>query len=143
MSQLQGFEGSEAESVRPEANTHENNKISMLYQVLPAIVQSRMPILPFLRRSVSEYRTRGMHGKNGSLSEVVPETPPPVYTSRPVSSSNSQLRPLSVTSASVFDFEDDVSIASSTPTITYEASTGISWQHAKHGMSLSLLLQHA
>jgi hypothetical protein len=134
MSPLQSIEGSEAEDVGLVVETHENNKTSMLYQVLPAIVQSRMPILPSLRRSVSEYRTRGIQSSANSLSENLPETPPPLYTSRPASSSNTPLRPLSVASTSVFDFEDDISVASSAPTTVYETLTGISWQHAKHGM---------
>jgi hypothetical protein len=134
MSRLHSLEGREAEDVGLVVETHENNKSSMLYRVLPAIVQNRMPILPSLRRSVSEYRTRGIPSSTTSLSENLPETPPPLYTSRPVSSSNTPLRPLSVASTSLFDVEDDISVASSALTTVYETLTGISWQHAKHGM---------
>lgn len=136
MSRLEDFEVNEAEGTILGIETHANDKTSMLYQVLSAIVQSSMPILPSIRRSVSEYRMRGMHSENSSLSEILPQTPPPVYTSRPVSGSTTPLRPLSVASASVFDFEDDISVASSAPITTYETSTGISWRYAKHGMYL-------
>jgi hypothetical protein len=116
-----------------------NLKASMLYHVLPAMVRNRMPALPSLRRSVSEFHTRSLHSKNNSITEIsVPETPPPGYTSRPGSGSTTPHHP--PTEPSMFDFEDDVSVASSVPStpappiISYETSTGINWQHARHGM---------
>ncbi|EAT86375.1 hypothetical protein HBI56_100670 [Parastagonospora nodorum] len=135
MSQFEDLQTIEADGIISTSELHEN-KTSMLYQVLPAIVQSRMPMLPSLRRSVSEYRNRGSHTKNSSsLSDIsLPETPPPCYSSRPVSGRTTP-RPLSVTSASVFEFDDDVSVAGSASTTTYESSSGISWQHARYGIA--------
>jgi hypothetical protein len=139
MAHSEGLQDIEADVLISISELHEN-KASMLFQVLPAIVQSRMPMLPSLRRSVSEYRTRGSHNKKHSLSELsLPETPPPGYTSRPASG-NTTPRPSSVTSASVFRFDDDVSVASPAPITTFETASGISWQHARHGMGKTNLL---
>jgi hypothetical protein len=108
---------------------------SLIYQVLPAMVQNRIPTLPSLRRSVSGFHTRGLHMKNKSVTEMsLPETPPPGYTSRSGSGST--------TPTSLFDISDDTSDVAlrsgmSTPTplvAAYETSTGVNWQHARHGM---------
>ena len=120
----------------------ERKRSSMLYQVLPALVQSR---IPSFRRSLSSYRRRGLHGKSNSITEMSrPCTPPPDYTPRPGSGSSTPARQLSDASDSVFDYEDDRSdMASSAasdpppPVPTYETCTGINWQRARQGMHLA------
>jgi hypothetical protein len=112
-------------------------KASMFFQVLPAVVQSRIPNIPSIRQSFSDLRrTRSLHSKSSSTMEAtVPETPPPEYASRPGSGIAT---PYGNISAS-FDFDDDASITSSaylirSLSLPYETSTGISWQHARHGV---------
>jgi len=113
-------------------------KTSMFYHVLPAVVQSRMPTLLSICQSISDMRrTRSLHSKSVSVTEsLLPETPPPEYASQPGSGSTTPYRH----TAPSFDFDDDVSIASSTSSTPpllarYETATGISWQHARHGTS--------
>ncbi|KAF2830555.1 hypothetical protein CC86DRAFT_463835 [Ophiobolus disseminans] len=117
----------------PTVEEHQNLKTSMFYHVLPAVVQSRMPNLPSIRQSISDLRrTRSVHSKNISITEAsMPGTPPPEYAS-------GSTTPYRHTAPS-FDFEDDESIASSassTPPliVPYETLSGISWQHARHGV---------
>lgn len=116
-------------------------KVSMLYQVLPPIMQNRMPKLPSLRRSVSNFR--GSHSKNNSMSEAsLPRTPPPGYTSRPTSGNATPSQRLSTGTTLSFDLEDGVSIASSEDSVrglsepVYEMASGIQWQHARHGKDI-------
>ncbi|KAH7083261.1 hypothetical protein BKA63DRAFT_502588 [Paraphoma chrysanthemicola] len=117
----------------------ESKRTSMLYHVLPALVQSR---IPSFRRSLSTYRRRGLHSKSNSVAEMSrPCTPPPDYTSRPGSGSSTPSRQASDASDSVFDYEDDRSDAPSSAAsdpppaefpmaTTHEPWTGINWQRA-------------
>jgi hypothetical protein len=134
------FERSHAHEVdltmNPTLEEQQSFKISMFYHVLPAVVQSRMPHLPSIRQSISDLRrTRSLHSKNNSTTETsLPRTPPPEYVSRPGSGYTTPYRH----STTDFDFDDDVSVASSASSsppsiLPYETSTGISWQHARHG----------
>lgn len=141
MSLIQRIELQEAEEDAFDLG-HAGPKVSMLYQVLPPIVQNRMPKLPSLRRSVSNFRAGGLHSKNNSMSEAsLPTTPPPGYTSRPTSGSTTPSQRISTASTLAFDLEDTISIASSDSSIhalsepVYEMSSGIQWQHARHGMA--------
>ncbi|KAL5113299.1 hypothetical protein ACEQ8H_008833 [Pleosporales sp. CAS-2024a] len=137
MSQYQDTPSVQAHAIPPPTEIYEAmTETSMLYQVLPAIVQSRMPKLPSLRRSMTGYCAGTMHAKNSnSLAELsLPATPPPGYTSRPVSGSTTPW-PTSVASASLFEFDDDACTAGSAPITAYETTTGISWHHAKHGIA--------
>lgn len=113
-----------------------NSKSSLFFQVLPAVVQNRMPNMPSIRQSISDLRrTRGSHGKNSSMSEEsLPATPPPEYVSRPGTASATPYGRMGTN----YDVEDGSSVASSASSIRslsvpYETATGISWQHAKHG----------
>ncbi|KAH8730828.1 hypothetical protein GQ44DRAFT_699931 [Phaeosphaeriaceae sp. PMI808] len=115
-------------------------KTSMLYHVLPAMVQSRMPTLSSIRHSISDFRTRASHKKQDSTTDMsLPTTPPPVYSSRPESGTTTPCRPSSSAGASLLDF-GDIFAERSTPSIpvppaaAYETSTGINWLHAKYGM---------
>jgi hypothetical protein len=114
-------------------------KASMFFQVLPAVVQSRMPNIPSIRQSFSDLRrTRGFHSKSSSTTEAaLPETPPPEYASRPGSGIATPYG--NIATNFDFDFDDEASITSSASSIRslslpYETSTGISWQHARHGV---------
>jgi hypothetical protein len=110
-----------------ESQEHIDLKANILYYLLPAIVQNRMPILPSFRRSVHDSS---------------PGTPPPGYTSMPTSGRTTPECYRSVAATSVFNDNDEngTPIPASGPAIfsqpgsPYECSTGINWQHAKHGM---------
>ncbi|KAL6712259.1 hypothetical protein ACN47E_000136 [Coniothyrium glycines] len=113
----------------------------MLYHILPAIVTSRVPALPSLRRSVTSYRTRSLHSKSSSLTEITPlGSPPPCYSSRPVSGSAT---PDHRFRDSSLEFSDDAaerprSSGNAFPTVsaTYETETGVNWRYASQGVSL-------
>ena len=115
-------------------------KASMFYHVLPAMVQNRMPSLPSIRHSISDFRTRASHRKQDSITDMsLPTTPPPGYSSRLGSGSTTPCRPSSSAGASVLDLDDDVfaersiSLTPLPSTVAYETSTGINWQHARYG----------
>ncbi|KAF2110671.1 hypothetical protein BDV96DRAFT_500907 [Lophiotrema nucula] len=118
----------------------------MLYSVLPAIVQTRIPTLPSIRRSIVDLRGRNVQSKSfeGLSKSETPDSPPPQYTSRAGSSP-----PVPETADSSdtedVDFRDDaserpVSVSSAyTPPPSFplsEAETGISWKYANQGISL-------
>lgn len=113
---------------------------SMLYSILPAIVTSRVPMIPSLRRSVTGYRARSLHTKSDSLTDASSiSTPPPCYTSRPASGCATPERGFRETSV---DFSDDASerprsSGSAFPQVinTYEAETGVNWRYASQGTS--------
>jgi hypothetical protein len=110
-----------------ESHEHIDLKANILYYFLPAIMQSRMPTLPSFRRSVHDSS---------------PGTPPPGYTSTPTSGSTTPECYRSVAATSVFNDNDENGAPITTPGRAvfpqsgspYECSTGINWQHARHGM---------
>jgi hypothetical protein len=120
---------------------HTHPKASVLYQLLPATVQSRMAILYSLRRFAHDFGTQGLQSKSSSIPEPAPPgTPPPDYTSAPTSGNTTPKCHGSVANTSVFTVEHGVPMASSDLATssqsisTYECSTDINWQHARHGM---------
>ncbi|KAF1997346.1 hypothetical protein P154DRAFT_547402 [Amniculicola lignicola CBS 123094] len=114
-----------------------------MYALLPAVVQSRIPVLPSLRKSLIDFRGRAMHSKSPSLDSNLsaPETPPPRYTSRPGSATPSQESVASEDTEDL-DFGDDVSERPSSsrslppPFMPAESVTGINWRYANQGASL-------
>jgi hypothetical protein len=141
MSQFYDIEFHKTEEATFGIEEHTNFAASMFYQVLPAIVQSRMPVLPSVRRSLNDFRTRGLHSKQNSMSDIsLPGTPPPGYSSTPGSGRTTPHQCTSLTSGTVSDVEDDASLATlaqsshNLAAVDVEGSTGISWQHARHGM---------
>ena len=116
-------------------NEHNTSRPSMLYNVLPSLVSSRIPALPSLRKSLNTKR----QGKLNPLTEIPPRprTPPPNYTSRPGSGT---VTPNVFSGDADFDFSDDGSerIGSSSsanppPFAIYETRTGINWKYARSG----------
>jgi hypothetical protein len=141
MSHFYSIEFNGTEGPTPGVEERIKSTASMFYQVLPTVVQSRMPMLPSIRHSLNDFRTRGMHSKQNSMSDIsLPGTPPPGYTSRGGSGTTTPQQYTSLTSIPVPGPEDDgcdTSLAQAThqlPTVAQEGSTGISWQHARHGM---------
>src|SRR6187455_1190408 len=55
---------------------------SILYTILPSILQARLPTLASFRHSVADFRAGRNHVRDQSDSQTHPETPPPLYTSR-------------------------------------------------------------
>lgn len=129
------------------------SRTSMLYNVLPMVVQSRIPSLPSLRRSVSQFRTHGaQHRKSSSSSSEDemqrPVTPPPEYRSREGSGSNTPIRQpsLAMTSVEIDISAEDVDLAAEemmedyrrTFPSSYEATSGVKWTFARQGTLLGV-----
>jgi len=116
---------------------------SMIFAILPAMVQNRIPTIPSLRRSISEIRERAFYGKTDSLTTLPsPETPPPEYTSRAGSGNVTPSRDSIASVETEYEFLDDASeqpgssMGLGTPMFaTYEKKTGISWKYASSGTS--------
>lgn len=113
---------------------------SMLYQMLPSMVSSRLPTLPSLRQSLNDVRNGSAHNRAGSSSDLSePETPPPSYTSQPGSGSVTPNEFSRAFAVADFDISDDASegsssSGSSTPSRpVYESGTGINWKYASQG----------
>jgi hypothetical protein len=146
-------ENSTNESDRKDTRT------SMLYNVLPTMVQSRLPQLPSIRQSISSIREMGgraMHAKSKSVIDTDTEssgreTPPPTYTSRRTSrwgsdaNVGSRLSMMSTDTEEMDyrdgrDVRDDVSdrpmssLSTPPPFAISESMTGINWKYANQGM---------
>lgn len=125
----------------PDIEEDKGVHASMLYNILPSLVTSRVPTLPSIRRSVTSYRTRSLHSKTNSLSDTSSlGTPPPCYTSRPPSGAATPDRGFRDSSVDLSDDASDRprSSGSSFPlvTTTYEAETGVNWRYASQGITL-------
>ncbi|KAK8159792.1 hypothetical protein IWX90DRAFT_310712 [Phyllosticta citrichinensis] len=127
---------------------------STVYAILPALIQSRIPRLRSLRRTVSNFRN-STTAQPKEPSSALPytcgpdasasQTPPPRYTSRPSSATTRRPSGLS-DSDSVQTLSDDALIderpsssSSATPLPVYrplEMQSGINWKYAKQGLSL-------
>jgi hypothetical protein len=136
---------------------------SMFYNVLPTVVQARLPRLPSIRRSISsigEIGGRAMHAKSKSIIDTDSEssgteTPPPNYTSRRTSRRGSDFRGSRASMMStdteefgfgdVQDLRDDVSerpvssMSTPPPFTVLENRTGINWKYANQGTAPPLL----
>jgi hypothetical protein len=121
----------------------ESKKSSMIYNVLPAVVQSRVPAIPSLRRALSDFRALTVRDKD-ELEEAgpTPSTPPPGYTTRPCSASSSATssnRNSIAFSDGEVTIQEDVSdhpeSAYSTPPSFHvsETRTGVNWKYANQG----------
>ncbi|KAF2465592.1 uncharacterized protein BDR25DRAFT_328613 [Lindgomyces ingoldianus] len=115
----------------------------MLYLVLPAVVQTRIPTLPSIRRSISDLRGRSIHIKSLSISTEVsaPESPPPRYSSRAGRETPNRDSIVSSDTEEI-DFRDDVSERPESlsfippPFPLSETETGINWKYSNQGISL-------
>lgn len=124
----------------------EPRKPSMIYNVLPVALQSRVPAIPSLRRAISDFRGRTVPEKNDFdvAESTPPTTPPPGYTTRPTSAissggynSNRNSLVSSDGDTAVHDdvFERPESAYSTPPTFCIsETRTGINWKYANQGM---------
>ncbi|KAF2091785.1 hypothetical protein K490DRAFT_30800 [Saccharata proteae CBS 121410] len=117
---------------------------SSVYTMLPALIQSRIPRLQSLRRTVTDFRTRPQHSR--CASEPVPgaeTSPPPAYTSRPSSAAMRRGSGASdgdtVQSIPGDTLVDDRPSSSSTALPEYRPSdmqTGVNWKYANQGLNL-------
>ncbi|KAK8243168.1 hypothetical protein IWZ00DRAFT_357768 [Phyllosticta capitalensis] len=124
---------------------------STVYAILPALIQSRIPRLRSLRRTVSNFRNSTPAQPRQSLPYTcgpdasASQTPPPRYTSRPSSATRRRGSGVS-DSGSVQTLSDDALIderpsssSSATPLPVYRAfemQSGINWKYANQGLSL-------
>ncbi|KAF2247918.1 hypothetical protein BU26DRAFT_428910 [Trematosphaeria pertusa] len=115
----------------------------MIYNVLPAVVQNRIPTLPSIRQSLSDIRIRTLHAKHIDAATDIspPATPPPGYTSRPGSARSHCSSVVSTDGESTL--HDDVSerpeslMSTPPPFSVFESKTGINWKYANQGISLT------
>lgn len=113
----------------------------MIYNVLPAVVQNRIPTLPSIRQSLSDIRIRTLHAKHIDAATDIspPATPPPGYTSRPGSARSHCSSVVSTDGESTL--HDDVSerpeslMSTPPPFSVFESKTGINWKYANQGKS--------
>ncbi|KAK7179607.1 hypothetical protein PSPO01_14335 [Paraphaeosphaeria sporulosa] len=127
----------------------DEKKPSMLYTVLPAIVQDRIPTLPSIRRALSDMRatSRPLNNPRTASDTSLPRSPPPGYTSRPTSAVLSQH---SSNRSSIYNTRDDEDmfqealsesmaspLSTPPPFAVSETHTGIKWKYANQGVSLS------
>jgi hypothetical protein len=118
---------------------------SMIYNVLPAMVQNRMPAIPSLRRAISEFRGLAIPERSDfDVAESIhPISPPPGYTTRPGSATSSGGNMSNRTSFAFSDgdttVQDDLyegaeSVYSAPSAFCMpETSTGINWRYANQG----------
>ncbi|KAH7036256.1 hypothetical protein B0J12DRAFT_582032 [Macrophomina phaseolina] len=120
---------------------------SSVYAILPAVIQSRIPRLKSLRRTVSDLRSRPLvsyaaspcptsHMSHGA------QTPPPSYSSRPPSSAQMR-RGSGVSDRSLSDdglVEERPSSSSSAASLpvyrTVEMPGTVNWKFASQGLNL-------
>lgn len=122
----------------------ERKKPSMMYSILPAVVQNRIPTLPSIRRTISDVRGRSMpdHSTPEAIETPTPRTPPPGYTSRPstAGSSSSSNRSSVVSTDGELPFQEAVSeyarssMSTPPPFPISETRTGINWKYSNQGV---------
>lgn len=117
---------------------------SMLYAMLPSAVQSRLPRLPSLRKSVSIYAVAvSRKSRNDAASR--PSTPPPGYTSA-TALSRSDMMDSRVVEMSEFyatqqlEHNLGASKTQSQPLEMSEVQSGIGWKFANQGISIASCL---
>lgn len=114
---------------------------SMIYSILPAVVQNRIPTLPSIRRSVTALRNRAIHAKGNRIITITelqePETPPPEYSGDGMPNRNW----VTSTDASELDLlPDDISerpgSSGCLPPLfsSPESESGVNWRYANQGM---------
>ncbi|KAJ4295490.1 hypothetical protein N0V90_007503 [Kalmusia sp. IMI 367209] len=126
----------------------EEKRPSMLYNVLPFVVQNRLPTLPSIRRAISDMRrpSTPLIALQNSSDVYLPGTPPPDYTSRPTSivSLQSSNRNSFASTDDEDPFQEALSerpgsstLSTPPPFLVSETRTGIKWKYANQGVSLS------
>ncbi|KAF2690051.1 hypothetical protein K458DRAFT_356559 [Lentithecium fluviatile CBS 122367] len=141
-------QASEIDFDRSSIDTKQS-KASILYNILPAIVQNRIPAIPSIRRTISQIQGRTVPDKSDlEVTEVVhPTSPPPGYSTRPSSAVSSNGNISNRSSVAFSDAETTVheeyserpeSAYSTPPAFSVsETRTGINWKYANQGVSLS------
>ncbi|OJD29771.1 ubiquitin-conjugating enzyme [Diplodia corticola] len=139
---------------RPQDSRQVDDDVpSSVYAILPAMIQSRIPRLKSLRRTVTGFRPRPLlspvHAR--CANDHVPagaQTPPPSYTSRPPSSAAMRRGSgVSVQSLSDETLVDEPPLSSSSAATLpgyhpLEMPASVNWKFARQGLSLlSVALQ--
>jgi hypothetical protein len=112
---------------------------STLYTMLPSIIQNRIPKLPSIRRSVSDFRSRPNHTRtiNMSAQNSRSKTPPPTYTSRQGSVTPNGWSTIMTDAEESNDastYDRPISSSSTLPVFnSSETESGINWKYANQG----------
>ncbi|KAF1956975.1 hypothetical protein CC80DRAFT_412224 [Byssothecium circinans] len=111
----------------------------MIFTVLPAVVQRRIPTIPSIRRTIS-----GFHSRRSTSKETIQsETPSPGCTSRPGSAQSTSSRTSIDSVEGEIAFQECFSTrpqsSMGTPPTFYvlEKKTGINWRYSNQGVSLA------
>lgn len=134
-------------SVSPAQIKDSSFRPSMLYNVLPTMVSSRLPTIPSLRQSLGDVRSRAYYNKSDTVIELPqPVTPPPGYSTMPPSETVSPHKLFAALGEAEVDFADDVSEGQASsramPLVVpgaQETRSGVRWRYA--GLGISLLQQ--
>lgn len=118
-------------------------RFSIMYTILPPIVQSRIPKLPSIRQAVGRLRRSSSYASSISDSTRT-RTPPPRYSSRPASAGENRWSMISDSEATdishneEINFDHSPSSRSTPPTfLMSEDQSGINWKYANQGRSRS------
>ncbi|KAF2493403.1 hypothetical protein BU16DRAFT_465241 [Lophium mytilinum] len=116
---------------------------SLVYGMLPTLVQSRIPRFSSLRRSVNDFRGRPDHARSSSESAWTSgsETPPPRYSSRQEIRVSDRISAFtadaSESEAETSAYERPVSSSSTPPAFGLsEQQSGVNWKYANQGLNL-------
>lgn len=129
------------DSVSPAQIKDSSFRPSMLYNVLPTVVSSRLPTIPSLRQSLGDVRSRTYYNKSDTVTELPqPVTPPPGYSTMPPSETVSPHKLSAALGEAEVDFADDVSEGQASsramPLVVpgaQETRSGVRWRYASLG----------
>ncbi|SMQ45497.1 unnamed protein product [Zymoseptoria tritici ST99CH_3D7] len=127
-----------------EDNADATSSFSLLYTLLPPLVQRRIPKLRSFKKALSDYDQRSRRTRTFSQTSVTSTSPPPSYRS------NSQDRD-SIDEQPGFLFRSGrhseppsrpSTSGTSTPTYLEETRSGVQWRYAEPGFALLSLSSH-
>jgi hypothetical protein len=117
----------------PALKSSVEKKNSLFFSALPKVVQNRIPVIPSIRRTISDYTkaTESVYTPEGTV--ILPESPPPEYTSRPGSAGASPGLSIHNPFEECGSIREQSSLGTPPAFNISEGSTGINWKYANQG----------
>lgn len=138
---LQSEMSSEGCDLRPLSPRYiKAEESSILLKVLPYSVQSWIPRVPSMRRSVSAYNSSFAHNRQASATASGAATPPPRYSATIDRNHGSEDTAFSTDAEDVEHFHGcirsvrSLSNSSSHSALAHETASGIGWKYASQGV---------